>query len=156
MPELEDTLRAQLLHSVSEAACAVTGARAASVALFDEPTGDLVFIATAEEGPGEVLGGHYPHDAGIAGEVLRTGEPVHATDLYRDPRWARDIGSETGYEPDVIAAVPVVWHDPVVGVLEVLDPAGREGAMTCLATLARHAGAALDVSATLVGEVRPV
>jgi|tagenome__1003787_1003787.scaffolds.fasta_scaffold20899661_2 GAF domain-containing protein len=156
MPELEDTLRAQLLHSVSEAACAVTGARAASVALFDEPTGDLVFVATAGEGADDVVGGHFPHDAGIAGQVLRTGEPIHATDLFRDPRWARDVGTEAGAEPDAIVAVPVVWHERVVGVLEVLDPDGREGAMRCLATLAAHAGAALEVSATLVGEVRPV
>jgi len=154
MPELEDTLRAQLLHSVSEAACAVTGARAASVALFDEPTGDLVFVATAGEGAEDVVGGHFPHDAGIAGQVLHTGEAIHATDLFRDPRWARDIGNETGYEPDAIIAVPVVWHDRVVGVLEVLDP--DSSSMTCLATLAAHAGAALEVSATLVGEVRPV
>src|SRR3954447_19107024 len=113
MPQLEDTLRAQLLHSVSEAACAVTGARAASVALFDERTDDLVFVATAGEGADDVVGGHFPHDAGIAGQVLRTGEAVHVTDLWRDPRWARDIGAEAGYEPDAITAVPVVWHDRV-------------------------------------------
>ena len=156
MPQLEDTLRAQLLHSVSEAACSVTGARAASVALFDDRTDDLVFVATAGEGAEDVVGGHFPHDAGIAGYVLHTGESIHATDVFRDPRWARDVGTETGYEPDAITAVPVVWHDRVVGVLEVLDPDGRDGAMSCLATLAAHAGAALEVSATLVGEARPV
>lgn len=154
MPELEDTLRAQLLHSVSEAACAVTGARASSVALFDERTDDLVLVATAGEGADEVVGGHFPHDAGIAGQVLRTGEAVYAKDLWRDPRWARDVGTEAGYEPDAITAVPVVWQDRVVGVLEVLDP--RDDAMRCLNTLAAHAGAALEVSATLVGEMRPV
>src|SRR5438105_15045387 len=96
----EDRIRAHLLHSISQVACTVADGRAASVALLDEVSGDLVFVAAAGETADEVEGARFPCTAGVAGQVLRTGRAVLVEDVTHDPRFARDIAIATGYEPD--------------------------------------------------------
>jgi len=152
MRAVHDRIQAELLHSIAEAALAVGDARSASVALVDEVTDDLVFVAAAGEAADDVLGGRFPCDTGIAGLVMRSGEAVQLSDLEHEPRFAREIAAELGSEPDAMAAVPVRHHGRVIGVLEVLDPArsdGRRPLLTDLETLAAHAAVALDVSAEL-------
>ena len=56
MPAVRDTIRAELLRSISEAARVVTHARATSVALLDETTDELVFVAAAGEAAEEITG----------------------------------------------------------------------------------------------------
>src|SRR3954468_4897096 len=117
-----DAVRAALLRGVADAARAALDARAASIALVDPRTGDLVFEAVAGGGGPELLGAHFRADEGIAGHVVKTGTPLVVEDLAREPRFAHDIAVETGYEPDALAAAPIRGADGVVGVLSVLDP----------------------------------
>src|SRR5919206_539786 len=93
-----ETVRAALLRGVAEAARAALDARATSVALLDERTGDLVFEAVAGGGGPELLGAHFRADEGIAGHVVQTGAAVAIDDLDRDPRFAHDIAVEAGEE----------------------------------------------------------
>src|SRR3954469_20329115 len=102
-----DAARAALLRGVADAARAALDARAASVALVDPRTGDLVFEAVAGGGGPELLGAHFRADQGIAGHVVQTGAALAIDDLARDPRFAHDIAVETGYEPDALAAAPI-------------------------------------------------
>jgi GAF domain-containing protein len=145
------TLRAALLRGVVEAARAALDARAASIALVDPHTGDLVFEAVAGGGGPELLGAHFRPDQGIAGHVVQTGRPLLIDDLARDPRFAHDIAVETGYEPEGLYAAPISVAGLVVGVLSVLDagepPAG--GATAVLEALATHAAMALALSDSL-------
>src|ERR671933_1029255 len=113
------TLRAALLRGVVEAARAALDARAASIALVDPRTGDLVFEAVAGGGGPELLGASFRADQGIAGHVVQTGTALAIEDLERDPRFAHDIAVETGYEPDALAAAPIRIGEAVVGVLSV-------------------------------------
>ncbi|HEY3018771.1 MAG TPA: GAF domain-containing protein [Solirubrobacteraceae bacterium] len=152
MPGVQDRIQAELMHSIAAVALTLGNARSASVALRDEVTDDLVFVAAAGEGADDVLGGRFPSGTGIAGQVLRSGQAVQLSDLSHEPRFARDIAAELGSEPDAMAAVPVLLGGRVIGVLEVLDPAradNERSLLTDLQRLAVHAAAALDVSAEL-------
>jgi GAF domain-containing protein len=145
------TLRAALLRGVVEAARAALDARAASIALVDARTGDLVFEAVAGGGGPELLGAHFRADQGIAGHVVQTGAPLTVDDLARDPRWAVDIAVETGYQPDALSAAPITVAGNVVGVLSVLDPGevARERAASMMEALCAHTAVALALSDAL-------
>jgi GAF domain-containing protein len=147
-----ETVRGALLRGIAEAARAALDARATSIALLDERTGDLVFEAVAGGGGPELLGAHFRADQGIAGHVVQTGVPLAIDDLGRDPRFAHDIAVETGYEPDALAAAPIRLDGTVVGVLSVLDagappPAGMPAVLEALCA---HAAEALALSGALV------
>src|SRR3954466_15234908 len=101
------TLRAALLRGVVDAARAALDARAALIALVDARTGDLVFEAVAGGGGPELLGASFRAAQGIAGHVVQTGTALAIDDLARDPRFARDIAVETGYQPEALAAAPI-------------------------------------------------
>src|SRR3954463_5048878 len=116
------TVRAALLRGIADAARAALDARAASIALIDERTGDLVFEAVAGGGGPELLGASFRADQGIAGHVVQTGVPLTIDDLERDPRFAHDIAVETGYQPDALAAAPIRPDGTVASALRVLDP----------------------------------
>jgi GAF domain-containing protein len=116
----EDLHRA-LLQSIVETARAIFGAKAASVFLVDEETGELVFEAVAGEGSDELLGRRLPAGTGIAGWVLATRQPLAVEDVTGDPRFARDAAESTGYVPKGLMAVPLLHEDDALGVLSVLD-----------------------------------
>jgi GAF domain-containing protein len=146
-----ETVRGALLRGIVEAARAALDARATSIALLDERTGDLVFEAVAGGGGPELLGAHFRADQGIAGHVVQTGVPLAIDDLGRDPRFAHDIAVETGYQPDALAAAPIRLDGTVVGVLSVLDagappPAGMPAVLEALCA---HAAEALALSGAL-------
>jgi GAF domain-containing protein len=141
-------IRGALLRGVVEAAREALDARAASIALVDQRTGDLVFEAVAGGGGPELLGAHFRADEGIAGHVVQTGTTLAVDDLSRDPRFAHDIAVETGYQPDALAAAPIRAGGAVVGVLSVLD-AGEPppaGVAAVLEALCAHAAEALALS----------
>src|SRR4051794_5721478 len=144
-------IRAALLRGVADAARAALDARAASVALVDPRTGDLVFEAVAGGGGPELLGASFRADQGIAGHVVQTGTALAIDDLSRDPRFARDIAVETGYEPEALAASPIPVDGAVVGVLSVLDPGEPppDGTAAVLEALCAHAAQALALSDVL-------
>src|SRR3954454_18113394 len=97
-------LRAALLRGVVDAARAALDARAASIALLDPRTGDLVFEAVAGGGGAALPRASCRADQGLAGHVGQTGATLTVDDLQRDPRWAQDIAVETGYQPEALAA----------------------------------------------------
>jgi GAF domain-containing protein len=145
------SLRGALLRGVVEAARAALDASAASVALVDPRTGDLVFEAVAGGGGPELLGAHFRADEGLAGHVVQTGVQVRVDDLARDPRWAVDIAVETGYQPESLSAAPIRVGGEVVGVLSVLDagPVPAAGADAVLEALCEHAARSIELSAAL-------
>jgi GAF domain-containing protein len=150
MPAVQDTIRASMLRSISEAARVVTHARATSVALLDETTDELVFVAAAGEAADEITGCRFSSREGLAGVVAHTGQSLEVRDLARDPRFAHDIAVETGYEPDAMTIVPVMVDGHVVGVLSLLDPdEPSDGSRAALDALVAHAVAGLDLSVAL-------
>lgn len=137
-----------LMQSIVEVARAIFGARASSMFLLDEPSGDLVFQAVAGEGAGFLLGRRFSATQGIAGWVLTAGEPIIVSDLSKSDAFAREIAESTGYVPRSMMAAPLLIEDRRLGVLEVLDygtaPAAL-GAMELLSLFCQQAGIALRI-----------
>jgi GAF domain-containing protein len=110
-----------LLRSIVEATVALFDAEASSIALYDAPTGRLVFqVAAGSHGEG-VVGLAIPPDQGIAGYVFTTGQPLALSDVARDARFGRTAAEQTGYLPRSVVAVPLLDDEGSIGVLEVLD-----------------------------------
>lgn len=110
-----------LLDSIVQAAGRLFRAGAASIALLDPATDELVFEASMGNGSDQIIGMRFPAHQGIAGWVMMTGEPIAVSDVHRDPRFAREVAQSTGYVPHSILAVPLLIGEEVEGVLEVLD-----------------------------------
>jgi GAF domain-containing protein len=144
----EETFRS-LLVSVAEVARAIFGAKASSIFLLDEETDELVFEAIAGYGAETLLGQRFPSSTGIAGWVLVTRQPLIIEDVTEDPRFAKDFAETTGYIPKGLMAVPLLYEERALGVLEVLDRPQRSQfslvEMDLLGLFANQAAIALDL-----------
>ncbi|MET9634433.1 GAF domain-containing protein [Lentzea sp. NPDC006480] len=129
-----------LLDSVIATAQHLTGSSAGSVALLDGD--ELVFRAASGPKAAAIIGLRLPVGRGIAGYAVSSGQAVALDDVSADPRFARDLAESLGHVPHGIVAVPLDTDDEVVGVLELLDPAGS-AALDVLSLLARQAALAV-------------
>jgi GAF domain-containing protein len=138
-----------LLQSIVEVARAIFGARAASIMLRDEESGELVFEAVTGEGEDTLVGRRIPSGTGLAGWVAESGQPVVIEDVGADPRFAADQAQRTGYVPKGLMAAPLLREDRVLGVLNVLDRPERRrfsvAEMELLSLFADQAAVALDL-----------
>lgn len=117
----------ELLPAILEVARRVMEVDAASLFLTN-PQGDLE-LATASGGPEMPAGAAkitVPRGRGIAGWVLENCEPLLVPDAYADPRFFSDVDMKTGYRTRSILCVPLARKEKVIGVLQVLNPMGRQ------------------------------
>jgi signal transduction protein with GAF and PtsI domain len=122
-----------ILRSVVDAAAMLIRAEAASIALFDPTTSQLVFrVAAGDQGQG-VIGLAVQPGEGVVGYVYSSGQPLAIGEATVDPRFRRDAAEQTGYVPRSLLAVPLADAAGTIGVLEVLDR--RDGAPFDLADL---------------------
>jgi GAF domain-containing protein len=115
----------ELLESIAETARSLFGAAACSIALLEDEDSDdarLVFQVAVGRGAESVLDLTIPASQGLAGFVVRSGQPLVIDDVSGDPRFARSFAGETGYVPRSVVAVPLETDRGVLGVLEILDP----------------------------------
>jgi eukaryotic-like serine/threonine-protein kinase len=110
-----------LMEAVVHTAAGVFGAAAASIALVDETTGELVYQSAWGAGAREIVGVRLPPGAGIAGQVVQTASPEAVPDCRTDPRFAARIAEGTGYVPYTQLVVPLLRAGRAIGVLAILD-----------------------------------
>src|SRR5579864_9134920 len=138
-----------LLQSIVEVGRAIFGARAASIMLLDEQTGELVFEAVTGEGEDTLVGRRIPPGTGLSGWVIQSGQPVVIEDVTTDPRFAAQEAERTGYIPKGLMAAPLLLDNRVLGVLNVLDRPERRrfsvAEMELLGLFANQAAVALDL-----------
>ena len=137
-----------LLRSIVDTARAIFGAKASSIFLLDQETGDLVFEAVSGEGSEQLIGRRIPQGTGIAGWVVAARQPLVLDDVAGDPRFARDVAEATGYVPSGLMAVPLLHRDEALGVLQVLDRKSSRfslAEMDLLGLFANQAAIALDL-----------
>lgn len=119
---LNSSLRHDEIRSRAiQAATILVGAEAGSLLLLDETTGELHFdVALGEKGesvrqirlkPGE----------GIAGSVLKTGEPALVNDVQRDPRFSSIADLRSGFTTRNMICVPIAARGTRLGVLQVIN-----------------------------------
>jgi PAS domain S-box-containing protein len=96
---------------------------AASVALLDEKTGELVFRVAVGEASEAVTGMRLPPGQGIAWWVIETGESSLVVDAHADKRFYTDIDDKTDFYTRTMLVVPIKVEDRTIGVVEALNPA---------------------------------
>jgi hypothetical protein len=115
------TIPPAVLETIVRSAAGVFDAAAASIALADRVSGDLVYESAWGAGADEIVGVRLPRGAGIAGAVLAAGEAEAIADCAADPRFAREVAARTGYVPNTMLVHPLVSGGRGFGVLQVLD-----------------------------------
>ncbi|HWD65690.1 MAG TPA: GAF domain-containing protein [Solirubrobacteraceae bacterium] len=138
-----------LLQSIVDVARAILGARASSIMVLDEAAGELVFEAVTGEGEDELVGTRLPASTGVAGWVAQSRQPLIIEDVSQDPRFDIEAARRTGYIPQGLMAVPLIYEDTILGVLNVLDRPQRSrfslAEMDLLELFAQQAATALHL-----------
>ena len=98
---------------------------ACSVSLPDSTTGDLIIRGTQPELKNQVL--RVPAGMGIAGRVFRTRQPENTPNAQSDSAHYGNIGTETLTPAHGMLTIPLLDGDVCHGVMQALNPAGREG-----------------------------
>ncbi len=117
----------ELLPAILDVARRVMEVEAASIFLT-KADGELE-LAAVSGGPGMPPGAAkitVPRGRGIAGWVLEHSEGLLVPDAYADPRFFQEIDKMTGYRTRSILCVPLARKGSVIGVLQVLNPTGRQ------------------------------
>ncbi len=140
--DLNEVLRRLLSRSYS-----AINVEDGSIMLVEEPSGDLVSqIILGDLSKGDQPF-RVPKGQGIAGEVVDTGIPVIVNDVHKDKRHFKKIDDTTGFVTNSILCVPILTHEKVLGVLEVVNK--RSGPFTqqdqiLLSSIANYAGIAIE------------
>jgi NtrC-family two-component system sensor histidine kinase KinB len=119
--DLDDILRS-LMTQVRD----YFGVDAASVALLDEDTQDLVFRVAVGRASDEVVGFRIRPGQGIVGWVVQTGQPALVPVVEEDERFYAGVDRRTSFRTQALLAVPVKVEGQSIGVIEVLNPAGGD------------------------------
>jgi GAF domain-containing protein len=138
----------ELLLALTDTAREVFGAAACSLALLSDDESELVYTTAAGAGATDVTGMRMPSNRGVAGWVVRSGQPLAVSDVRNDERFSQGVAEQTGYVPQSIVAVPVMSATRMLGVLSLLDRDASRGSadkdMRLLSIFANQAAMALE------------
>ena len=126
---------ADVLESVVRTAAGVFDAAAASIALIDHTTGELVYRSSWGALADETVGIRLAPGQGLAGAAVQALEPVVVPDCRADERFAAQVAAGIGYVPNTMLVVPLARDGVAVGALSVLDR--RDGEALDQADVAR-------------------
>lgn len=113
-----------LLEYITEESQLVAGAEASSIILYDPDTEELYFhVARGDSGDPERLKREIrlKLGQGIAGVTAATRNSINVTDAQQDERFCRDADDATNFVTRSLLAVPMLEHDQLIGVLEVVN-----------------------------------
>ena len=109
-----------LMEGIVRVAAGVFEAAAASIALVDRTTDELVYQAAWGAGAHEIVGVRLEPGRGISGSVVASGEGT-AVSCREDPRFAAQVAAGTGYVPYTMVVAPLERDGDPIGVLSILD-----------------------------------
>ncbi|MBI4872478.1 MAG: sigma-54-dependent Fis family transcriptional regulator [Candidatus Riflebacteria bacterium] len=137
-----------LLDLVMDSACRILSAGAASLLLIDQETKTLYFKTASGEKREELKNIRLKLGEGIAGWVAKEGRPLLVGDVWKEPKFKREISQNIQYSTQSIVCVPLLLRGKTVGVMEVLNKLGGKQFtgedLEALCLLARHVANALD------------
>ncbi|MBN1887115.1 MAG: PAS domain S-box protein [Thermoflexales bacterium] len=141
----------RLLGLVMKQVKSLLDAEAASVllhtAVLDQGGDELVFAAAISPSSEKLIGVRLPVTAGIAGWVMREKQSVSVADTQSDPRFFSGVDTLTGMTTRSLLAVPLLFQDTALGVLEVVNKingAFDEHDLKMLEALASSAAMAIE------------
>ncbi len=110
----------QLLQHILNTAVEVLDCEAASIMLYDDRKGELMFTATTTDTE-KLAEIPVPLEGSIAGTIFRENKALLIDDVRADPRHFDQVGEEVNFVPRAILGVPMTIRDTVIGVLEALN-----------------------------------
>ena len=120
-----ETVLAMLEQGV-EHLMAVTDAADATLFVLDEHSRELSFVVVRGTVPADKLKWRkLARGYGIAGWVAENATHVVANDIEYDSRFCSWFDDELAYKTKTVLAVPILHDDRVLGVMELLNKAGR-------------------------------
>jgi sigma-B regulation protein RsbU (phosphoserine phosphatase) len=112
----------EVMNRVMQMAKEMMDAEAASIMLWNDELECLEFeLTVGEVGVDTLKTIRIEKGQGIAGTVAETGEPMLVADVSKDDRFYGKADEATGFETKSILAAPLIVHDGIVGVSEVLN-----------------------------------
>ena len=121
--QLTSTLELEpLLQNILENAVSILNCEAGSLFLVDEQTDDLIFKVTV--GPpasAELVGQHIPAGSGIVGRAAQSRMAVIENQAQASPDHFIATDQQTGFTSKSLLAVPLLFKDQVIGVIEVIN-----------------------------------
>jgi signal transduction histidine kinase/putative methionine-R-sulfoxide reductase with GAF domain len=121
--QLTSTLELEpLLQNILENAVTILNCEAGSLFLVDEQTDDLVFKVTV--GPpssSELIGQRVPAGSGIVGRAAQERSAVVENQAQTSPAHFVATDQQTGFTSKSLLAVPLMFKDRVIGVIEVIN-----------------------------------
>jgi GAF domain-containing protein len=109
------------LNRVMDCAVQILNAEAGSLLLVDRNGEELTFEVVLGPTGSELKGLKTKIGKGIVGTVAQTGQPLIVNDAPADPRWNVAFDEATNFRTRDILCVPMITHERVVGVVEVIN-----------------------------------
>lgn len=109
------------LQRVMDCAVQILNAEAGSLLLMDPRGKELTFEVVLGPTGANLLGLRTEVGKGIVGTVAKTGQPLIINDAPADPRWNVAFDEATDFHTKDILCVPMLSHERVVGVVEVIN-----------------------------------
>jgi len=112
-----------VLEMALETAEEVCRAETSSIWDVDEDKRELFFRVVRGRAAGEIRNLRVPIGEKIVGSVAQSGVAEVVNDISADARWQ---GDPSGFKTRAILTVPLIVQETVIGVLQLLNPVGRE------------------------------
>lgn len=109
----------ELLRVIAEETKIAIQADRCTVFLLDKEKNELWSMVALGMDSQEI---RFPADKGLAGYVVKTGEPLNIPDAYNDSRFNPDIDKKTGYKTKTILCMPIKNNNQeIIGAFQVLN-----------------------------------
>jgi signal transduction histidine kinase len=118
----------RLLGFILDTATDVLNCEGASIMLFDDKRGELVFTASTPSDARELARFPVPLEGSIAGTVFKENRPLIINNVDEEPRHYTLVSREVHFKPRSLVGVPMRIRDRTTGVLEALNK--TEGGFT--------------------------
>ncbi|HET9211175.1 MAG TPA: HD domain-containing phosphohydrolase [Thermoanaerobaculia bacterium] len=115
---------ATVLELALENAEEVCRAETSSIWELDEEGKELFFRVVRGSAAGSIRDLRVPLGTGIVGSVAAAGEAEVVNDVAADPRWQGDASDD--FQTRAILAVPLRAQGKIIGVVQLLNPVGRD------------------------------
>jgi putative ABC transport system ATP-binding protein len=117
-----ESMLEQVLEALTMKLGGIVGAERATLFLVDRQRGELWSKVTQEAD--EI---RFSIEAGVAGHVARSGQPMTVRDAYREPLFNPEIDRRTGFRTRNILCMPVLdSRGEVFAVMQMLNKAGGD------------------------------
>ena len=120
----DDSQLFPLLNRIFKQAMQICNAPDGSLSLFDEETGELVFIIVQGKLSEQMLNYRMPANEGIVGWVMENGEPALVRNVKTDARFSSRTDQTFMFNTQSILAVPLLGEGKGFGVVELLNQPG--------------------------------